>query len=146
MAGVTRRELLALAAAASAKRAFAQPGELTRLTIRQASDLLRSKSASPVELTQACLDRIQAYNSKLNAFITITAEQALAAARTAEDEIRRGRWLGPLHGIPIALKDNIDTASILTTGGSQLFKDRIPTEDAEVARRLKNAGAVLLAS
>jgi len=73
VAGFTRREMLAVAAAASAaKSAFAQPRELARLTIRQASDLLRSKSASPVELTRACLDRIQAYNSKLNAFITVT--------------------------------------------------------------------------
>jgi len=145
VAGFTRREMLAVAAAASAaKSAFAQPRELARLTIRQASDLLRSKSASPVELTRACLDRIQAYNSKLNAFITVTGEQALADARVAEDEIRRGKWRGPLHGVPIALKDNIDTAGIRTTGGSEVFQDRVPTEDAEAARRLKNAGAILI--
>ena len=145
MAGITRREMLAVAAAAwAAKPAPGQPRELARLSIRQASELLRSKSASPVELTQACLDRIQAYNSRLNAFITVLGEQALAGARVAEDEIRRGKWRGPLHGIPIALKDNIDTAGIRTTGGSELFQDRVPAEDAEVARRLKNAGAILL--
>ncbi|MCU1335849.1 MAG: enantiomer-selective amidase [Bryobacterales bacterium] len=142
---ITRREMLAASAAAWAiKPAAAQSRELAKLTIRQASDLLRSKAVSPVELTQACLDRIQAYNSKLNAFITVIAEQALADARTAEDEIRRGKWRGPLHGIPIGLKDNIDTAGVRTTGGSELFKDRVPTEDAEVARRLKKAGAILL--
>lgn len=145
MAGITRREMLAAAAAACvAKPAFAQTRDLTRLTIREASDLLRSKSVSPVDLTQACLDRINTYNSKLNAFITVTGEQALAEARAAEDEIRRGKWRGPLHGVPIALKDNIDTAGIRTTGGSELFKDRVPTEDAETARRLKKAGAILL--
>jgi aspartyl-tRNA(Asn)/glutamyl-tRNA(Gln) amidotransferase subunit A len=142
---ISRREMLAAAAAAwAAKTAIAQPRELARLTIRQASDLLRSKAVSPVELTRACLDRIQAYNSKLNAFITVTGEQALAEARTAENEIRSGKWRGPLHGVPIALKDNIDTAGIRTTGGSELFKDRVPAEDAETARRLKNAGAILL--
>ena len=80
----------------------------------------------------------------MNAYITITREQALASAREMADEQRRGKWRGPLHGIPIALKDNIDTAGIHTTAASELFKDRIPTEDAEVARRLKNAGAILL--
>jgi aspartyl-tRNA(Asn)/glutamyl-tRNA(Gln) amidotransferase subunit A len=136
--------MLALTAVWATRAAIAQPREIARLTIRQASDLLRSKSVSPVELTQGCLDRIKTHNSKLNAFITVTGEQALAEARTAEDEIRRGKWRGPLHGVPFALKDNIDTAGVLTTGGSELFKDRVPTEDAEVARRLKNAGAILL--
>ena len=118
--------------------------DLADVTLKKASELLRSKAASPVELTQACLKRIESYNSLLNAFITVTSEQALAAAREAETEQRRGKWRGPLHGIPIALKDNIDTAGIRTTGASELFKDRIPTEDAEVVRRLKNAGAILL--
>ena len=80
----------------------------------------------------------------MNAFITVTAESALATARAMEAEAQRGKWRGPLHGIPIALKDNIDTAGVRTTGASELFKDRIPTEDAEVARRLKNAGAIIL--
>ncbi len=105
---------------------------------------LRKGSVSPVELTTACLARIEKLNPKLNAFITVTAESALTEARQAEAEIRRGDWRGPLHGIPIALKDLIDTAGIRTTAASLLFKDRIPTEDAEVVRRLKLAGAVLL--
>lgn len=118
--------------------------ELADVTLKKASEMLRTKATSPVELTQACLKRIANYNSLLNAFVTVTEEHALVAAREAETEQRRGRWRGPLHGIPIALKDNIDTAAIRTTAASELFKDRIPSEDAEVVRRLKNAGAILL--
>ena len=80
----------------------------------------------------------------INALITITPEQALAAAREIEAEQRAGKWRGPLHGIPIALKDNIDTAGIRTTAASGVFKDRVPMEDAEVATRLKKAGAILI--
>src|SRR5262249_52660916 len=83
-------------------------------------------------------------NSKLNAFITVTADSALAEARAAEADIQRGRWKGPLHGIPIALKDLVDTAGVRTTAASGVFKDRVPTEDAEIVRRLKGAGAVFL--
>lgn len=108
------------------------------------SELLRTGSISPVELTTDCLARIEKLNPKLNAFITVTAESALAQAREAESEIRRGDWRGPLHGVPLALKDLIDTAGVRTTAASWLFKDRIPTADAEVVRRLKAAGAVLL--
>jgi aspartyl-tRNA(Asn)/glutamyl-tRNA(Gln) amidotransferase subunit A len=97
-----------------------------------------------LELTRACLDRIDTFNASLNAFITVTAESALTDARHAESEVQHGRWLGPLHGIPIALKDLIDTAGVRTTGASALFKDRIPAEDASVVQRLKSAGAILL--
>jgi aspartyl-tRNA(Asn)/glutamyl-tRNA(Gln) amidotransferase subunit A len=114
------------------------------LTLKQAAELRRSKAASPVDLTRSCLKRIERYNSALNAFITVTSEQALEAAREMEAEQRRGKWRGPPHGIPIALKDNIDTAGIRTTAASELFKDRVPSEDAEVVRRLKDAGAVFL--
>ncbi|HEY3837542.1 MAG TPA: amidase [Bryobacteraceae bacterium] len=76
--------------------------------------------------------------------MTVTGDQALADARMLDAELQRGHWRGPFHGVPIALKDNIDTAGVRTTGASQLFKDRVPTEDAEVARRLKKAGAVLV--
>jgi aspartyl-tRNA(Asn)/glutamyl-tRNA(Gln) amidotransferase subunit A len=113
-------------------------------SIPQTGELLRKRSVSPVELASDCLARIEKRNPKLNAFITVTAESALAAARRAEAEIRRGHWRGPLHGIPLALKDLIDTAGVRTTAASLLFKDRIPAEDAEVVRRLKAAGAVLL--
>jgi aspartyl-tRNA(Asn)/glutamyl-tRNA(Gln) amidotransferase subunit A len=113
-------------------------------SIAQTSELLRKGSVSPVELASECLARIEKLNPKLNAFITVTAESALATAREAETEIRRGNWHGPLHGIPLALKDLIDTAGVRTTAASLMFKDRIPTEDAEVVRRLKAAGAILL--
>jgi aspartyl-tRNA(Asn)/glutamyl-tRNA(Gln) amidotransferase subunit A len=118
--------------------------DLASLTLKQASELLRSRAASPVDLTQACLRRIDSDNSALNAFITVMREQALAVASEMEAEQRRGIWRGPLHGIPIALKDNIDSAGIRTTAASELFKDRVPSEDAEVVRRLKNAGAILI--
>jgi aspartyl-tRNA(Asn)/glutamyl-tRNA(Gln) amidotransferase subunit A len=117
---------------------------LRTLTLKQASELLRRRTVSPVELTEACLARIDRHDRAINAFITVTREQALATAREMESELRRGRPRGPLHGIPIALKDNIDTAGVLTTAASGVFKDRVPTEDAEVVIRLKRAGAVLL--
>jgi aspartyl-tRNA(Asn)/glutamyl-tRNA(Gln) amidotransferase subunit A len=113
-------------------------------SIVETSDLLRKGKLSPVELTKNCLAQIEELNPTLNAFITVTAELALTQAHAAEAEILRGRWRGPLHGIPLAVKDLIDTAGIRTTAASAVFKDRIPAEDADVVRRLKNAGAVLL--
>ena len=95
-------------------------------------------------MTRACLQRIERLNPALNAFITVTPEEALAQARTADAEVRRGRWRGPLHGIPLGLKDNIDTAGVRTTLASAVFENRVPSADAEVVRRLKAAGAVLL--
>jgi aspartyl-tRNA(Asn)/glutamyl-tRNA(Gln) amidotransferase subunit A len=123
---------------------FGESQDLSFLTLKEASELLRRKTVSPVDLTQACLKRIESNNSALNAFITLTKDQAMDAARAMEVEQGRGHWRGPLHGIPMALKDNIDTAGIPTTAASELFKDRIPSADAEVVRRLKNAGAILL--
>ena len=121
-----------------------QSDDLTRMSIQEAADLIRAKKVSPVELTTACLARIDRFNPALNAFITITAESALKQAREAEAEVTRGKWRGPLHGVPIALKDLFDTAGVRTTAASGVFKDRVPAEDAEVVRRLKAAGAVLL--
>jgi aspartyl-tRNA(Asn)/glutamyl-tRNA(Gln) amidotransferase subunit A len=115
-----------------------------RPTIQQLSRQLRDRSISPVELTRDCLTRIDKLNPKLNAFITILAESALADARRAEQEIQRGNYRGLLHGIPLGLKDLIDTAGTRTTAASALFKDRVPTEDAEVVRRLRAAGAIIL--
>lgn len=113
-------------------------------SIRQIGELLRQGSISPVELTEDCLAHIEKLNPRLNAFTTVTAESARSEARIAEAEIRSGKWRGPLHGVPIALKDLIDTAGVRTTAASAMFKDRIPPEDAEVVCRLKDAGAVLL--
>ncbi|MGC1435848.1 MAG: amidase [Terriglobales bacterium] len=113
-------------------------------SIVETSELLRKGKLSPVELTKTCLAQIEKLNPTLNAFITVTAELALTQARAAEAEILSGHWRGPLHGIPLALKDLIDTAGIRTTAASDLFEDRVPTDDAEVVRRLKEAGTVLL--
>jgi len=113
-------------------------------SIFEISQRLRNRELSPVELTKNCLAKIEKLNPVLNAFITVTADLALEQARRAEAEIQRGQWRGPLHGIPLGLKDIVDTAGIRTTAASALFKDRIPTQDAEVVRRLKHAGAVLL--
>jgi aspartyl-tRNA(Asn)/glutamyl-tRNA(Gln) amidotransferase subunit A len=113
-------------------------------SIQELSPKIRDRSISPVELTHECLNRIERLNPKLNAFITVTGESALERARLAEREIYRGNYLGPLHGIPIGLKDIIDTAGVRTTAASALFKDRVPTEDAEVVRRLRRGGAIFL--
>ena len=118
--------------------------QMTDLTIAEASDLLRRKQISPVELTTSCLARIEQLNPTINAFITVMHDSALAEARKAEEDITAGDWRGPLHGIPIGLKDLIDTAGVKTTCGSALFADRVPDKDAEVVRRLKHAGAVLI--
>lgn len=117
---------------------------MLELSIAEVSELLRREKISPVDLTNACLARIEQLNPILNAFITVMHDSALARARAAENEIRTGGWRGPLHGIPMGLKDLIDTAGTRTTCGSALFADRVPTEDAEVVRRLKDAGAVLI--
>jgi aspartyl-tRNA(Asn)/glutamyl-tRNA(Gln) amidotransferase subunit A len=113
-------------------------------TLVEAAELLRSRKLSPVELTRQCLDRIERLNPTLNAFITITADQALESARRAEAEIAAGNYRGPLHGVPIGLKDLFDTAGIPTTAASNQYRRRVPTEDAEAVRRLKQGGAVIL--
>jgi Asp-tRNA(Asn)/Glu-tRNA(Gln) amidotransferase A subunit family amidase len=113
-------------------------------SIAEVSDLIQRGDVSPVELTRECLNRIEELNPTLNAFITVTADSALAEAQLAETEIRSGNWRGPLHGIPIGLKDLIDTAGVRTTAASAVFKDRVPTEDAEIVSKLKAAGAVIL--
>jgi len=118
--------------------------ELQLLSLAEVSERVRAKKISPVELAQACLARIGALNPELNAFITVTAEMALGQARAAEAEIQRGNWRGPLHGVPLAFKDLIDVVGVPTTAASAVFENRVPTEDAEVVRRLKAAGAVLI--
>jgi aspartyl-tRNA(Asn)/glutamyl-tRNA(Gln) amidotransferase subunit A len=113
-------------------------------TIAQTSELIRRQEISPVELLRECLDVIERLNPTLNAFITVTAESALAEAEQAEKDIHSGHWRGPLHGIPIGLKDLIDTSGVRTTAASAVFKDRIPSEDAGVVKKLRAAGAVLV--
>jgi aspartyl-tRNA(Asn)/glutamyl-tRNA(Gln) amidotransferase subunit A len=118
--------------------------DLTMLSLERAAELLRTHQVSPLELTRACIDRIVQLDEKLHAFIALTAANALQRAREAEREIASGDYRGPLHGIPIALKDIIDTAGVRTTAASRVYEKRTPTEDAEVVRRLKDAGAVLV--
>jgi aspartyl-tRNA(Asn)/glutamyl-tRNA(Gln) amidotransferase subunit A len=113
-------------------------------SIAAASELVRSLQVSPVDLTRECLETIDRLNPTLNAFITVTAESALQEAKIAEEQIAAGNWRGPLHGIPIGLKDLIDTAGVRTTAASAVFKDRIPTKDAVVVKKLTTAGAVFL--
>jgi aspartyl-tRNA(Asn)/glutamyl-tRNA(Gln) amidotransferase subunit A len=114
------------------------------MTISELSQRIRRREVSPVEVTRECLCRIEKLNPRINAFITVMAESALVEARVAEEEISQGKWRGPLHGIPIALKDLIDTTGVRTTSASALHKDRVPREDAEVVRKLRDAGAVIV--
>jgi aspartyl-tRNA(Asn)/glutamyl-tRNA(Gln) amidotransferase subunit A len=141
---MNRRNFLGAIMTGAARVALGDQSDWTAMTLKQASDAIRTKKVSSVDLTRACLVRIEKLQPLLNACITVTGDQALAQARMLDGELQRGKWRGPFHGVPIALKDNIDTAGVRTTGAGQVFKDRVPTEDAEVARRLKNAGAVLL--
>ena len=113
-------------------------------TIAEAGRLIASKALSPVELTEAYLRRIEAIDRHLHSYILVTAEVALENARAAEAEVMAGRYRGPLHGIPYALKDNIETAGIVTTGNSRLLIDNVPSADAPLVTKLKNAGGVLL--
>jgi len=110
------------------------------LSIAEAAAAIRARKLSPVELTRHCLARIAKLNPTLNAFITVTADQAVADAKALENQKPRG----PLHGIPIALKDLYDTKGIRTTAASKQYANRIPTEDADVVRLLKAAGAIII--
>jgi aspartyl-tRNA(Asn)/glutamyl-tRNA(Gln) amidotransferase subunit A len=114
------------------------------LTIAELNRLYRQRELSPVEVTKALLARIAAHDEKLHSFLRVTEEVALAEAATAERELMAGASRGPLHGIPYALKDIIETAGILTTGHSKLRQDHVPTADAELVTRLKAGGAVML--
>ncbi|MDT8397513.1 MAG: amidase [Pseudomonadales bacterium] len=118
--------------------------DLTRLTLAEASALIRTGALSPTQLVEAYLSRIARLQGSVNAYITVTDQLALEQAQRLDTELAAGHWRGPLHGIPIALKDNIDTAGIRTTAASALLKDRIPNTDAEIYRRLREAGAILL--
>jgi aspartyl-tRNA(Asn)/glutamyl-tRNA(Gln) amidotransferase subunit A len=144
---LTRRTALAGAAAGallSGIGARAQSGELVNLSIAEAARRMAARTLTSAELTRAYLDRIERLEPTINAFITITAEKAMAEAEMRDAERAAGNARGPLHGIPIALKDNIDTAGILTSAASAIFADRVPETDAECVRRLRAAGAVFL--
>jgi len=114
------------------------------LTLTEAGEQIRTCRLSPVELTREYLARIERLNPVLNAYITVTADLALEQARQAEAEILAGNYRGPLHGIPIGLKDLLDTAGVRTTAASNQFRERVPAEDAELVQQLKRAGAVIV--
>ncbi len=147
MPTTSRRGFLAAGFGAAAAARFASAAassELCDLTLKQASDSIRSKKVSPVELAQACLDRIKTYNPKINAWITVMGEKALAQAKTLAEEQAAGKLRSPLHGIPIGIKDSIDAMGARATAASAVYEYRFPSEDAEVVRRLRAAGAVII--
>ena len=120
------------------------PVSLADLTLSEAAAALSAGECSPVELTDDYLTRIDEVDPRLNAYVEVTRQRAQEDAARAADEIAKGRYRGPLHGIPIALKDLIDTAGIRTGSGTAVYRNRVPASDATVARRLADAGAVLL--
>jgi aspartyl-tRNA(Asn)/glutamyl-tRNA(Gln) amidotransferase subunit A len=150
---MTRREFTAVAASAAAAHAVSSisfassavgSADLTALTLSEAAARVRSGAVTATQLTEASLARIAVFDPKLDAFITVMKTQARAQAAQLDAEQKAGKLRGPLHGVPIAIKDIIDTAGARTTGGSALFEDRVPEEDATVVARLKAAGAVII--
>lgn len=113
-------------------------------TLAEAAKLIRARELSPAELTRECLERIGKFNPALNAFITVTADLAMNAAQEAEREIMAGSWRGPLHGIPIALKDLIDVEGVRTTAASNQMANNVALMDAAITRQLKAAGAIIV--
>ena len=113
-------------------------------SIKETSDLIRQGKLSPVEIVEACLARIKELNPKLNAFITVLDKQAREQAKIAEAEIKAGHWRGPLHGIPVGIKDFYDTAGVKTTASFKYFKNRVPPKDALGVAKLKEAGAIII--
>ena len=118
--------------------------ELLKLTISEIAPMIQAREVSPVDLTEAALAEAERRQPMLNSFITIMREQAMEQAERAEEELSRGEYRGPLHGIPIGIKDNIATGGIKTTLGTKVLKDHVPDEDADVVRRCKAAGAIIL--
>jgi aspartyl-tRNA(Asn)/glutamyl-tRNA(Gln) amidotransferase subunit A len=117
--------------------------DLHYLTLHELAEQIRSKQVSPVQVTRATLERIERLNPKLNAYITVTADEALAEARTAEQEIASGKYRGPLHGVPIGVKDLCAMKGVRTTAGSKILADNVPDEDAAVVQKLRAVGAVI---
>jgi len=155
MQGITRREFsksiaatIAAASLPSSKAIAAASGmstdQIAGLSLTEAAAHIRSGKLTSTALTKACLERIAIYNPKVDAYITVLAERALAQSAQLDAEANAGKFRGPLHGVPIAVKDNIDTAGIRTTAASKVYDDRVPTEDAEVVTRLSAAGAVMI--
>src|ERR1700733_9055966 len=123
---------------------MANHAEILNFDVATLAEKIRAKELSPVEITAAYLERIDALQESLRAYITVTADGAREAARQAETEIMAGNWRGPFHGIPIALKDLCNTRGVLTTGGSKILGDFAPDFDCTIWARLRQAGAILL--
>ena len=118
--------------------------ELTRLTISELAPMIKAREVSPVEVTESVLAQVDRLQPKLNSFITVLHDQAMAQAKEAEAALVRGEYKGPLHGVPIGIKDNIATSGIRTTVGTKVLADHIPDEDAWVVTLCKQAGAIIL--
>ena len=118
--------------------------DLTNVTIAELAPQLRERQLSPVELTEAYLQRIERLDGQLNSYIRVMADEARAAAREAESEIGRGAWRGPLHGVPLGIKDLFDVAGVPNTLGSKIMRDNVPATDCTVVQRLRDAGVVIL--
>ena len=118
--------------------------DLPFLTATELSRLIKAREVSPVEVTEAYLERIDALDFKFNSYLTVCRSQALEAAREAEQAIARGGYLGPMHGIPVAVKDQLWSKGVRTTGGSRILADLVPQEDSTAIANLKRAGAILL--
>lgn len=142
--GAAAAQLLSASAFAKGKAVTGEVSGLAALTLSEAAAQVRSGKTTATQLTQACLDRIAIYDAKLDAFITVMKQQALAQAAMLDAEQKAGKLRGPLHGVPLAIKDIIDTYDARTTGGSALFSDNVPPQDATVVARLRAAGAVII--
>jgi len=120
------------------------PVDYKSITLEKAAELIQQRSISPVELVKTHLDRIEKLNPALNAYVTVAADSAMKDAHRAEEEISRGQYRGPLHGIPVSVKDIFYTKGIRTTFGEKRLETFVPDYDAAVVERLKEAGAVLV--
>ena len=123
---------------------MAESMEFLGLSLTEISDVIRTKKASPVEITKAALYRAEELQPVLNSFITILHDKAMECAHESEKALMKGDYKGPLHGVPIGIKDNIATAGIKTTVGSKVFATHVPKEDAHVIGLCKQAGAIII--
>src|SRR5206468_1781887 len=118
--------------------------ELSWMSAAELAERIRNRELSPVEVMESTLERIECINPKINAFCTMVPEMARAAAREAEEAVMKGERLGPLHGVPVGIKDTEATAGVRTTKGSRLYADYVPDKDGLIVERIKGAGAILV--
>ena len=120
------------------------PNELALTSAIKLRQLILSKQISPLELTKLYLERIDKFDGKLHSYLNVTYDSAIESAKLAEDSLMKGGYLGPLHGLPISIKDTQMTKGIKTTSGSLIYKDRVPNQDATIVEKVKKAGAIIL--